>query len=420
MSVWSRYPETERRQYVKFLQAYGSLTALFLQKGSAEVPYLDSKFQETIYGKVFESQNTDIGNTPHDIVSTFGGERIGIGLKTWTRSRGSFQKVMQLKSYKKEIDAVGDDPFDVAYTVSKIKNDRLFMDYERLGLSKTSNIYHYVTRDDDSFTIQETSYPVVSLNAINNVCKSKSSISWSDGIKDYKYTLGDSTIWMFFDKSREDTVVVDQFQVEIMDDPFSFLLRAYDDLYQHLYVANQNNSIDVAYLPLYSYSKGEVEAKSGLNAWNGAPKNKGGNTPRPLGEIYIPVPMEFHKKFPNFFTDNIFDNIKEKRPVEFTLILPNGVEMPGRLTGDNMKNFQSGSNTIRKPDGSRWGQADLGNWLLVKVLGLRDRQLVTRAWLDERGVDSVKLWHDKCNKSRIYIDFAESGSFDEFMNGELG
>ena len=91
--------------------------------------------------------------------------------------------------------------------------------------------------------------------------------------------------------------------------------------------------------------------------------------------------------------------------------------MPGRLTGDNLKNFQSGSNDPdkRKPDGSRWGQSDLGNWLLVDVLGLHDRELVTRDWLNKRGVDSIKLWRKTDDYSQIYLDFATTGSFDRYM-----
>ena len=45
------------------------------------IPYLDSKFQETVFAKIFNSQNADIGNTPHDVVSVFGNDRIGVGLK---------------------------------------------------------------------------------------------------------------------------------------------------------------------------------------------------------------------------------------------------------------------------------------------------------------------------------------------------
>ena len=85
-SVWNSYPLGDRELYIKYLQAYGELTGLFQQKENSNIPYLDSKFQETIYGKVFHSQNADIGNTPHDIVSMVGSERVGIGLKTWMNS----------------------------------------------------------------------------------------------------------------------------------------------------------------------------------------------------------------------------------------------------------------------------------------------------------------------------------------------
>ena len=417
-SVWENYSKEDRVLYIKYLQAYGGLTGLFQQKENSSIPYLDSKFQETIYGRVFHSQNADIGNTPHDIVSVINANRVGIGLKTWMNSKPSYQKVMQLKAYKLDIDAVSGDAYDRAYKISEIKNSRLRQDYERLGLESGKNIYHYVTRDEGKFTIYETSYPEVDIQKIDNIRSSQKSIEWSDGLKEYKYTFGDSQVWMRFSSDKDDTVKLAEFPVNMADDPFTVLLRMYDALVPS--IDNADSTVAdtvVAYLPLYSYRSGEVEEKSGLNAWNGASKVKDGGRPRPLGEVYVPVPMEFHRHSPDFFCPNIFDNIRDKRPVEFDIILPNGVEMPGRLTGDNLKNFQSGSNdpTKRKPDGSRWGQSDLGNWLLVDVLGLHERELVTRDWLNKRGVDSIKLWHKIGDYSRIYLDFAEAGSFDRYM-----
>ena len=160
MSVWEKYSKEEREQYIKFLKVYGALSNLFRQKHGDEIPYLDSKFQETIYARVFNSENVDIGNTPHDILSVFGQERIGIGLKTWMKSSPSFQKVMQLKSYKSEIDEVlkGSELEAIAYKISSIKNRRMQQDYMRLGLKEDSNIYHYITRDAGRFRIQECSY----------------------------------------------------------------------------------------------------------------------------------------------------------------------------------------------------------------------------------------------------------------------
>ena len=417
-SVWNSYPLGDRELYIKYLQAYGELTGLFQQKENSNIPYLDSKFQETIYGKVFHSQNADIGNTPHDIVSMVGSERVGIGLKTWMNSRPSYQKVMQLKAYKADIDNVSTDAYDMVYIISQIKNERLRQDYERLGLRSDKNIYHYVTRDSGKFTIYETSYPEVDVRKIHNIVPGQKSIEWSDGLKEYKYTFGDSQIWMHFSPNRTDTVKLAEFPVSIADDPFTLLLQIHESFVAGVVGdVGETTDVVVAYLPLYSYRSGEVEKKSGLNAWNGSSKVKGSGRPRPLGEVYVPVPMEFHRHAPDFFCPNIFDNIRNKKPVEFDIVLPNGLEMPGRLTGDNLKNFQSGSNdpTKRKPDGSRWGQSDLGNWLLVDVLGLRDRELVTRDWLIKRGVDSIKLWHKVGDYSRIYLDFAEIGSFDRYM-----
>lgn len=79
MGIWQRYAEEQKEEYIKFLQVYGALSNLFRQKQGDLIPYLDSKFQETIYAKVFRGENVDKVNTPHDVLSMFGSERIGIG-----------------------------------------------------------------------------------------------------------------------------------------------------------------------------------------------------------------------------------------------------------------------------------------------------------------------------------------------------
>ena len=134
MTVWERYSDEQREEYKDYLKMYGALSAMFNQKSSETgAPYLDSKFQETIYAKSFNSEDVDIGNTPHDIRSTFGSDRIGIGIKTWLSSKPSYQKVMQLKRYKDEINPYINENTkdDLAYIIAKIKNDRLITDYKR-------------------------------------------------------------------------------------------------------------------------------------------------------------------------------------------------------------------------------------------------------------------------------------------------
>lgn len=428
MSVWEKYSADQRQEYIKFLQVYGALSNLFRQKQGDMIPYLDSKFQETVFAKVFDSQNADIGNTPHDVVSVFGNDRIGIGLKTWMNSKPSFQKVMQLKRYQSEINEVfkSNNVEALAYKISEIKNERMKSDYERLGLSEDKNIYHYVTRDQGRFVINECAYPLIDLDNLGGFSLTPTSFSWTDKHKDYKFTFADSQVHQKFDSSKKDTFLLHQFDINIIEDPFSFLLKAYFKFIDKAKIAT--NDIVEAYLPLYSYETKEVEEKSGLNAWNGAPKVKGSDRPRPLNEVYIPIPKDFHYKFPDFFCDNvlkviedriIYRNDKEKRPeVRFHIQLPNGKKIPGLITGDNLKNFQSGSNTERDENGKRFGQSALGQWLLVDVLGLKDRKLVTREWLQKKGTDSVRLWRKKGDYSTINIDFAPIGSFEAFMKDE--
>jgi hypothetical protein len=61
MSIWEKYSTEQREEYIKFLQVYGALSNLFRQKQGDMIPYLDSKFQETVFAKIFDSQNADIG-----------------------------------------------------------------------------------------------------------------------------------------------------------------------------------------------------------------------------------------------------------------------------------------------------------------------------------------------------------------------
>lgn len=425
MSVWEQYSSEQRSEYIRFLQVYGALSNLFRQKQGESVPHLDSKFQETIFAKIFNCQNVDIGNTPHDVLSVFGDKRIGIGLKTWMASKPSFQKVMQLKRYQKEINEFQDDKEALAYKVSEIKNERMTSDYERLGLSETENIYHYVTRDKGVFNIHECAYPLIDISNLRIIDSTNSALTWTDGLKDYKYTYGDSQIWQKFDAGKADTLLLNRFDIKIIDDPFSFLLQAYVNLTESVHEDKDKDDFVEVYLPLYSYKTNEVEEKSGLNAWNAASKNKGSNKPRPLNEVYIPVPKEFHYKFRNFFCNNILDVIearkgdKTNRPeVRFHLQLPNGKIIPALLTGDNLKNFQSGSSTEHDQFGNLYGQSALGQWLLVDVLGLKDRTLVTKEWLEMKGTDSIRLWRKKDDYSLINIDFAPIGAFEAFMNGD--
>jgi hypothetical protein len=412
MSVWDKYSLGQRNEYIKFLQVYGALSNLFRQKKGDLVPHLDSKFQETIFAKIFKCKNVDFNNTPHDVLAVFGDERIGIGLKTWMYDKPSYQKVMQLKKFQNVINDSKSQGLDaLAYKISEIKNQRMIFDYNRLGLTKENNIYHYITREKGQFIINECTYPLIDLDNLGEFSLTDSGFSWTDKKKDYKFTFGDCQVYQKFDSQKYDTRILEKFEINILEDPFKFLLDAYLNIADITLEADED--IYEVYLPLYSYKTKEVEEKSGLNAWNASPKNKGSDTLRPLNEVYIPIPREFHQKFPDFFT-NSNENLN-KPEIRFNLQLPNGKKIPSLVTQSNMKGLQSGSNHELDENGKRYGQSALGQWLLIDVLGLRERKLVTRDWLELRGTDSVKLWRNKNDFSVINIDFAPLGSFEEFM-----
>lgn len=429
MTIWEKYDKEQRTDYEEYLKMYGALSAMFNQKSSETgAPYLDSKFQETIYARSFNSEDVDIGNTPHDIRSTFGNHKIGIGLKTWLNSTPSYQKVMQLKRYKNDIDPYNSekDKDQLAHVIASIKNKRLISDYKRLGLNDNDNIYHYVTRDKGILRLSETSYPLIDMDHLKPGKLTTSSFKFSDGVKNYKYTFGDSQIWMLFGEDESDTHFLDQLNIDILDDPFSFLRDAFKQFEKNngLYIPKKAVSRDYLYLPLYSYRSKEVKPKSGLNAWNADPKNKGSQTLRPENEAYIPIPKELWKKKP-FWVDPKVDMSNRKKyqaetgqnSYSINLHMPDGKIFPAIFTQADFKSLQTNPQSI------------LGEWIL-NVLGFKhahrdianipSKNVVTMKMLQQAGYDSVKLWHEKPgNYHDVWIDFAEYGSFERFMNDEL-
>lgn len=423
MSIWSNYSKEQQDDYISYIKMYGSLSAMFNQKSSETgAPYLDSKFQETVYSRSFHADAVDIGNTPHDMKSIINGESIGIGIgiKTWLSSKPSYQKVMQLKSFKDEINSVKDNEEALANKLSEIKNKKLMIDYNRLGLNKSGNIYHYITRDSGEITIQETSYPLVDINRVEPIKLTKTSFEFKDELKKYKYTFGDNQIWMMFGEERDHTLI-DKVKINIMDDPFDFLKKAFQLKHDgkivipDLNFKNKQKKSDAVYLPLYSYKTGKVNEKSGLNAWNGASKNKNSGIPRPEAEVYIPVPKAFLKKELHWFNPKIdftnYEEYKQKTSANsytFMLHLPDGTEYSAFIG-------QAGFKAIETDP-----QNALGKWLLYKVLNLTKGQLVTFEMLRRAGFDSVKIWHKYPNDYKnVWIDFAPIGSFERFMNGQL-
>ena len=134
------------------------------------------------------------------------------------------------------------------------------------------------------------------------------------------------------------------------------------------------------YLPLYGRNNIVYES-SGLNQWNAKGRARNAN------EVYIPVPASIHKIHPSFFPD---------REQPFNLKLPNGKTIQSKICQDGGKALMSYSNR------------ELGQWILRDVLKLKEGELVT--------YNMLQILIDKIGDENYEINFASSGSFENFIN----
>jgi len=177
--------------------------------------------------------------------------------------------------------------------------------------------------------------------------------------------------------------ISNKFNVEIIDDPLSELEELLSINFSE--IKSTGKIRQTIFLPLYGRNRTVFE-KSGLNQWNA------GGRKRDPNEVYIPIPAEIHRNFPEFFPD---------RDTVFTLKLPDGRKMQSKICQDNNKALMSYSNR------------ELGQWILRDVLGLNEGELLTYEKLQTVGIDSVRI--DKISEDQFEINFSATGSYDEFI-----
>jgi hypothetical protein len=123
-----------------------------------------------------------------------------------------------------------------------------------------------------------------------------------------------------------------------------------------------------------------------LNQWNA------GGRKRDINEIYIPIPAIIHKKYPNFFP---------KRYKKFHLKVPTKEIFNAKVCQDNSKALMTDPNKA------------LSDWLLRKVLKLKEGELATIEKLNKLGFDSVIIIKE--DDRNYKIDIMKSGSYDIFI-----
>ena len=375
---YENQPQEAKEEYKEYLKSMAALSRLFSTNADA---YIDSRIAENLFCKSFEAENSARDDSTADACKN----GIGIGIKTFIHSPKSLQKIAEFNSLRSSL--IGMTPKKIVREIAKARNDRIKSTMGRYGLHKM--IYHCITRKGNSINIYEL--PMLPITNIkwNSVKNNKSSISFDDEYHHYSFNKSKSVLQMHFELN----IPIDSIETCIIDKPINYLV---DFLNSKTFDATSENIIvgkDIIYLPLYAPSSKEhsPKNKSGLNQWNA------GGRKRHADEVYIPIPIEIHQKFPEFF-------VQSNKHI-FDLQLPNGTLLNAKLCQSNSKGLMSNPNK------------DLGHWILREVMELPEKTLVTREILDKLNIDSLLVIKETNN--RYKIDFASCGKFEEFKEQYL-
>jgi NgoFVII C-terminal B3-like DNA-binding domain len=352
-------------KYLKFLEIFSNLSNLF---SDSKFPYLHYRIIENLFCRCYDADNLSRSDTAFD--ASIG--NLGIGLKTFTiTSENSREKVAEFNKLFPKIKHLDDGDF--IKSISQFRNDRISLAKRLYNIDKS--IYHIVGRRENEIVLFETDYDEIKIDSLEFLDKSKASIFYTDTINEYSFNFSKSTLFRKFQIPNN----IYSFPVEILNDPYDLLFELIE--YSKLKKAKEEYVI----LPLYGRGR-KVFDKSGLNAWNA------GGRKRDPSEMYIPNPAELRALFPDFFP-----------PIEesFELITPTKDILVAKICQQGGKALMTNPNKA------------ISDWLLRKVLLLKNSDLATIEHLDNLGFDSVRV--TKLETNKFNIDIATTGSYEKFM-----
>ncbi len=359
--------------YIAMLSAVAKLSGLF---SDSAIPYLNYRVAENIFCRSFNAENLSRSDTAFDARI----DSLGIGLKTFIcSSNNSVEKVAEFNSLSRIINESKGK--ELAIKLATYRNDRINLANRIYNIEKS--LYHIVARKEKSLSLFETDYDLIDVDNISAVKESRGGLQFTDGKNHYSFNTSKSTLFRKF-IIPENTVTI---PIDIIDDPYALLLELFQN---KSYLSSSEKSvkgINYVVLPLYGIKNRErhVFEKSGINQWNAAGRK------RDFGEVYIPIPIEVHKKHPGFFPE---------RDKPFNLTLPSGEILSAKVCQENSKALMTDPNKA------------ISDWLLRRVLLLQEGELATIEKLDELGFDSVILV--KNQDGSFKIDIMKTGSYEIF------
>lgn len=260
--MWSNLSQVQRTEYKKMILAFASLTEMFAQKAEASadeviLPIINSKYQETIFQRVFNAFAEDIGNTSYDAslqTNSIDGtqHKYLVGIKTFGYNSEA-QKIAQFKANhdewagiinqikvnsenrsKVEIDEINKDLYkELAIKIATIRNMRIDSAEANIqgfsiieGKDHVVPVYHVLmpSRKNNSpcIYVGETSYDKINIDNLNiDGCTSRANPTnfiFDDGNHKYRFSSADSQLLMYFDNSN---IVQDCWDVKYSEDAYS-------------------------------------------------------------------------------------------------------------------------------------------------------------------------------------------------------
>jgi hypothetical protein len=360
--------------YLKLLSAVSKLSGLFSESA---VPFINYRVAENIFCRSFEARNLSRSDTAFDANYN----SIGVGLKTFVcNGNSSTEKVAEFNSLARTLkDFKGKD---LALKLGEFRNDRIHLANRIYDIE--SSLYHIVARKEKELLLYETDYNLINIANIHSVKDNKASLQFEDGNNIYSFNYSKSTLFRKFIVPEN----AYRLPIDIIEDPYSLLLEFFEDNRDFKTATNKLvKGENFVILPLYGiHKKGKfVFERSGLNQWNANGRK------RDFGEIYIPIPAELHKKYPAFFP---------KRDEDFSLQIPSGEIFSAKVCQENSKALMTNPNKA------------LADWLLRKVLQLKEGELATIEKLDKLGFDSVII--TKSDSQNFKIDIMKTNAYEEF------
>ncbi len=372
MISFAKIDKEKNGNYLKLLSAISKLSGLFSE---SSVPFINYRVAENIFCRSFDANNLSRSDTAFDANY----KSIGIGLKTFTcNSNNSTEKVAEFNSLSRFLADFKNK--DLAIKLSEFRNDRI--DLANRVYNIKSSLYHIVARKEKELLLFETDYDTIDITNIHSVKDNKASLQFEDGNNFYSFNYSKSTLFRKFIIPRN----AFRLPIEIIEDPYTLLLELFENKDFKPATDKLIKGQNFVILPLYGIQNNEkfVFEKSALNQWNA------GGRKRNFGEIYIPIPIEIHKKYPTFFPAK--DN-------HFNLTIPTGEIFTAKVCQDNSKALMTDPQAI-------------SDWLLRKVLQLQEGELATIEKLDELGFDSVMI--TKIDQKNFKIDIMKTNSYNEF------